>query len=399
MERLEQKTHLEINTDEARELAMFDEMFGVDKEGSAGKLREIKINDYFNKVAKKYEQRREIPDSIVRLDQEGKIAEDLRDGNPVLIRGNWRIGKTSMAESLKTHQFGDKNSLLIDARTYVTRPEESLDVFKKNFAISKISEFISQLESGDAFNSQKIEEQIKKSNKTPFEFLNDYFSQKGEKVFLSIDEIVWFAQEPEKLKYLADLKDLSHMQVAPVLHRIALREDLFKETFNGYKTHFIRALTVEEVGILIRGPLKGTAITFTDDAVQKIFEFTGGRPLEVNNICYAVMGAKSIFKDHKFTYRAKDIEKLTGGRTNNLKGQISPFGDAIYNYEAVYEWSMSDEERIIIKKLAKENEISISEINADKIQPLIDTTFVVKDDSKGVYRINGQLFKRVILEI
>lgn len=353
-QRLEQKTHSEIDADEARELAMFDKMFGADKKrGTARELRERKINDYFNKVTEKYEQRREIPDSIVRLDQEGKIAEDLRDGNPILIRGNWRIGKTSIAESLKTHQFGATNSLLIDARIYIPHGE-SLEVFKKKFAISKISEFISQLESGDRLDEQKIEEQIKKSKKTPFEFINDYFSQKGEKVFLSIDEIVWFAQEPEKLKYLADLKNLSRVQVAPVLHRIALREVLFKETFSG-------------------------------------------RPLEVNNICYALMSAKSIFSEYKFTYRAKDIEKLAGIKIRHLKPYPSPFQDAIENYQRVYKNSMSDEERLIIEKLAKEDKIPISEINADKIQPLIDTTFVVKDDSKGVYRINEQLFKRVIL--
>lgn len=456
MERLEQKKHSEINIDEVRELTMFNKLFAVDKERDiteikelmkrkedkdnilkpkysneqieageweendfrlvAEKLRKEKIEDYFHNVADEYEQTREISNSIVRLDQEDEIADELRGGTSVLIRGNWRIGKTSMAVSLETHQFGTENSLLIDVRL-VFDPKTndirwlntSLKDFKKKFCIDQIAEFIAKKELSNKKskneytirNEYKIRDEIKgqiqKSKKLPFKFLNDYFSKKGEKFFLSFDEIIIFGRQPEKLEYIANLKNLSQVQVAMILHRYTLYEDSFKEIFSGYKTHFIRALTVEEVGILIREPLKNTAIIFTNDAIQKVFEFTGGRPMEVHNLCYQLMSPKSFCSEYKFTYRAKDIEKLAEGKLRAESGY--PFEVAISNYKRIYEESMSDEERLIIKKLVQENEIPISEINANIIQPLINTTFVVKDDRKGVYRINGQLFKRVILDL
>ena len=69
------------------------------------------------------------------------------------------------------------------------------------------------------------------------------------------------------MKYLADLKSLSNVQLAIVLHRFASFENSFKEIFDGYETCFVRPLTLEEVGTLVRKPLEGTQITFTDDVM------------------------------------------------------------------------------------------------------------------------------------
>ena len=67
----------------------------------------------FERVANEYGLVHPIRDSIVRLEQEDQIAETLRSGEPVLIRGVWRMGKTSMALSLGKHKFGEENSLPI----------------------------------------------------------------------------------------------------------------------------------------------------------------------------------------------------------------------------------------------------------------------------------------------
>jgi len=45
------------------------------------------IDSYFGNVAGKYEVFRPVSDSIVRLEDEAKIAEKLRAGKPILIRG------------------------------------------------------------------------------------------------------------------------------------------------------------------------------------------------------------------------------------------------------------------------------------------------------------------------
>lgn len=363
-------------------------------------LRKDRIDDYFENIEGKYEQRGPIADSVVRLDQEKKIAEDLNNGKPVLIRGNWRVGKTSMVYSLENHQFGKENSLSFDAAAGEgTRKEDSMDDFKKHFGISKVAQFIAERElSGtegqNSFEKERqIEESIEKSQKPPFEFLNEYLSEKNEKVFLSLDEVVGLSDQPEKLEYLANLKNLSQVKIAVVLHRIASSEESFKKIFNGYETHFIRPLTVEEVARVIRKPLEGTSVTFTDDAVQKVFEFTGGRPMEVNNLCHALMGKFSEHKKYRITYRAEDIEELT---KKDLWQLEKSFKSAAHTARKVYDHSMSAEERAITDNLIEKGEVPVIEIEPGTIQPLLDTGFAVKDTAKGVYRINGEFFKQVL---
>lgn len=459
---LDRKMQLKIDTNEARnfseaqELATFDEVFGIDiqrdaedikrmmrfvrkdlkigrisskwdyerdkkygwlkysdEQVEAGQwedgdlnfvieeLRKERIDNYFGEVARKYEPAMPIPDSIVRLDQEAEIAETLRGDKPVLIRGNWRMGKTSMIRSLETHQFGSENSIIIDAMAEGAGRDESVEDFQKHFGAYTIAGFIARreftgAELKDRFEKKnEIRKQISESQKSPFEFLNDYLAQRGEKVFLSLDEVIGFAEQPEKLKYLADLKSLRNVQLAIVLHRFASFENSFKEIFDGYETHFVRPLTLEEVGALVRKPLEGTQITFTDDAIQRIFEFTGGRPMEINNVCNALMDQFSEHKNYRFTYRAEDIDGLTGKETWQFG---ESFRVAIDTYKRVYGRSMSDEERAIIGRLIEIDEIPISEIDPTTVQPLIDTTFVAKDESKEIYRINGGLFKRVVSE-
>lgn len=363
-------------------------------------LRKEKIDKYFSTVADKYPQAMPVPDSMVRLDQEADIAEKLRSHMPVLIRGNWRMGKTSMVRSLETHQFGAKHSLFIDAMTEYLGEEESLEDFQNHFGADSVVEFIVEREFGDVKpkdrypKEDEIKQQMTKSRKSPFEFLNEYLAQKDEEMFLSLDEVVGFIKQPEKMKYLASLKDLSQIRLAIVLHRIASFEDSFQEIFVGYETHFVRPLIVEEVGRLVRKPLDGTKITFTDDAIRRILEFTGGRPMEVNQVCRALMTQFSEHKNYRFSYRAEDIDALTGKKYWELQ---DAFRSAIDNYRQVYNRSMNDVERALIDRLILEGEVSTSDMDADAVQPLIDTTFVAKDETKGVYRVNGTLFKQVLL--
>jgi hypothetical protein len=457
MNNLEDKSHL---TNDAQELAKFDKVFGVDEQRDAGEIKEMmrlvyidgifantticdpidykiakrkgqaiplkysdeqleggqwsqedkifvikelrkeRIANYFDKAGDKYEQHKPIPDSLVRLDQEAEIAEKLHTNTPVLIRGNWRIGKTSMVKSLATHQFGEENTIYIDVNDYNKSEDESLVDFQKRFGTHTIANFIAEREHADSKSididgrKDEIIIQINESQQSPFEFLNDYLGKKDEKVFLSLDEVISYSRQPEIMRYLSSLKDLSQVQLAIVLHRMASDENSFKEIFGGYETYFMRALTMEEVGIIVRKPLEGTKITFTHDAIQRIFGFTGGRPMEVNNICKALMDENSEHKNYRFTYRAEDIDGLTKIETWKLK---VPFESAVNTYKHIYSYSLNNEERTIIDRLIKEERgVSVSEINAHTVQSLIDTTFVTKDENNGVYRINGELFKRVL---
>ncbi len=365
-------------------------------------LRNERIENYFRNILNQYEEYMPIPDSIVRLDQESAIAKALRSHKPVLIRGNWRIGKTSMLRSLEKHHFGTGNTLFIDVGGENIGQDKPPDELAKQFCLTQIASLIAkrELKTTAATNisdiTASIIKQIKNSKKSAFEFLNDYLAKQGQKVFISLDEVMGFTKKPERLSLLASLKGLSNIHLAIALHRLASFDDLFKNVFKGFETYFMRQLTLKEVGLLVRKPLEGTKISFTDAAIWKIFEFTGGRPMEVNNICHALISQFSKPGKYKFTYHAQDIDAFTRKNTFQFEGD---FVVAIRNYKTVYELAMSDEERRIINKLVKIGEIPVSEIDPEIVKPLLDTTFVVKDKSRGTYRINGELFKRVIADL
>ena len=358
-------------------------------------LKQAKFKEYFGPIAEKYLNTAVFgAEGLIRLDQQHETAERLRQHRPILIRGIFTIGKTSLARSIGKQEYGDSNSLSVLAGHRESRQER----FKKNFGLSDVSEFIARHEFSDLDYRDKedqIGEEINASGKTPFEFLNDYLLNKGERVFVCLDEATGLAEDREVMEYYASLKDLSQVDLAIILPRIVQHEDDFREIFKDYETVFVRPLTVEEVGMIVRKPLEGTLITFTDEAVQKIFEFTGGRPMEVNRTCSALMGPDSPLRKYRFNYRGQDIESFAERSYRQLTDVRGNLTATIEEYGQRYDTALSTEEQIIVERIAKEKEVSISEIDASVVRPLIDLTFIVRDDHNGVYRINGELLRKV----
>ena len=218
-------------------------------------------------------------------------------------------------------------------------------------------------------------------------------------MYVSLDEVIAFAKKPEILEYIAQLKKYPNIKLAIVLHRYYEFEQQFAKIFKDFETHFVKALTFEEVKLLITKPLKNTPIKFTAGAIQKIYEITGGRPMEINNICHYLFDPhhgrheSDDKKEYKIIYEESDIDNIIGRDTWELK---DIFQSAVDNYRRVYSRSMSKEEKLVIGKLIKEKQIPIADIDQATIQPLIDTTFVKKTD--GNYSINGSLFAKVVEE-
>jgi len=348
--------------------------------------------EFFHELASNYEQAGIITDSIVRLDQEKAIGDAMDSGKPVLVRGNWRMGKTSMARSLKTHRFGDA-SVLKDVAMF---SGESLDNFKK----ALFYEILRKIKNPEVERDREEERTLIENGQDPFGYLNDHLKSKGETMYVSLDEVIAFADKPEILEYIASLRNHSNIKLNIVLHRYHKYEQRFAEIFKDFETYFIRPLTLEEVRLLITKPLENTPIGFTDEAIQKIFEITGGRPMEVNNICHYLFnpygdGHSEDKKELKIVYGQSDIDKIMIRSFWDLKAE--PFRVAIDTYKRVYERSMSDEERAIIDRLISEKQVLVADIDKALIQPLVDTTFVKIVD--GYYSINGSLFIRVVEEL
>lgn len=136
-------------------------------------LKQDKIREFFNKVSRGYENSSPIIDSIVRLDQEKAIGEELDSGTPVLIRGNWRMGKTSMVFSLISHRYGRANSVAFDMSLSSAR-DNDIDTFRDSFyadmsyTVAKViaAKKHSEVENKDKRDEEeKVREEIEKSGK------------------------------------------------------------------------------------------------------------------------------------------------------------------------------------------------------------------------------------------
>lgn len=320
--------------------------------------------DMFFQVASRYEQAGVVADSIVRQEQEQAIQADLEAGQPVLIRGNWRMGKTSMVFSLR---------LVGDEKVWEERNAES----------------------------KRIAKEIEESGQNAFAYLSEWLKARGETAFIALDEVIAHYEDKEALEYFASLGKLSNLKVALVLHRFHQFEETFAQIFKDFKTHFIKPLTLEETTLLVRTPLAGTPIEITDEAIARIQEITGGRPMEINNICRQLFFPQDRYgrdaEKPKLRHDVPDVEAIMSLSNYELKDNV--FSSAISTYKRVYAKSMSDEERTIIDLLIDQGSIPVGTMDSAKIKPLVDTTYVRLDEKDQVYRVNGTLFSRVVQEL
>lgn len=348
--------------------------------------KQEEIKNICRSVSHEYKTGRVVENSVIRKDQEYSIMQDIKGGTPVLIRGNWRIGKTSMLFALRNNHFKPENTIYISLEG--EDQKKPLEEFEKTLCFFEAVDCIAERDD-EQMDTYEVEEKIEESKDSPLVFLNKYLAEKGEHVFLAIDEIINFEDHEDKMKHVANLKKLSNVHLAIVLHHLAPYEKKFEEIFSDYKTHYIKQISPEEVKKLIQNPLRDTQITVADDAIQRVVEITGGRPIEINIICNEMLRGYP-----KEAYEKEDVDQIAGPLSEIW------FSYPVINdtYKRIYAKAMNDEERTIIRQLAHEGEKPLSEYNADVMQSLIDTTAVVKDDEKGVYRINGEHFKRYITD-
>lgn len=378
----------------------FEEFFGPNP-------KEREVWSYFTRIADRYELSRPIRNSVIRLGQEARIATDLNEGRPVLVRGFKRIGKSSMLESLAAH-FGRENSLVFNAALQcqgLTEPG-GFERFRAHFGLGKVARFIAEKEGGKkGWNEEATSEReyeledglISESGRSPFEYLNDWLGRRGETAFVGLDEVTTYAHPKyqEGLEYIARLRNLGNIRLALVVHRVAEYEKLFAQTFAGCQTHYIGAVDKGEVGRLVHHHLEDTPIVFTEGAVDEIYNFTGGRPMEVNILCRAILGGLDPnLAIYKFGYTAEDVRSVTRKPLGKI-GRNGVFSSAVSNYELTFEGALGDEERELARRMVRTGGVAERKVGARAVAPLVDCGFLEKDNEEK-YWLRGELLRRAL---
>lgn len=361
---------------------------------------------YFRNASDEFHNLHARRESVIRLDQEQAIVDDLENGIPVLIRGNWRIGKSSMGLRLMD-RVGAGNAIYFDVGGYAGLEEHGPEKFKARFGLNDVSNFVldKELEGQEVdFKTRwsrrdQLIDEIGTSGYHPFAYLDQWLGKKGETAYVGLDEVIYYADKPELLQYVADLRHHKNLKVAVVLHHIARFEDSMRQTFAGYNSHYIRRITTPEAHAMIDHGLQGTEIQFTDEAVDELMKFSGGRPMEINYVLADLLYPYSDDYEPKLVYRVDDIKSITDRDTWDLPSQFRSV--AIDTYERVYQLAMTDEQRKIIDSLhaKRKRKYRVGSIDPNVVQPLLDTNVLVEDDETGTYQINGSLFVRAMQEM
>ena len=331
----------------------------------------------------------------ITTEQQKAIEEKIKEGKPILIRGFYRTGKSIMVERLRKEFNG--RGFLVDGISYTSLIGKEINDFQKHFGETDVIKFVAENEydSGAGEKKEMIRERMEKSNQAPFDFLNSYSYQKNEKLLLFIDEILDFKNYPEKLKHIANLKNLSNLQ--PVIILQTLPDGNPPENlFAGYETYYMKPFSIEETRTLVNQPLKGEPVSFDESAIRTIFKFTGGWPIEINRMCYELF---ELFQENgnlKSVYNSSDVEQLVGSLEKSIEdgiGDLKTYSHIIDNYRTLCRL-MNDSQRQMIDDLIGKGEVPVSEIDSNLVQQLVDLSVVITDGR--VYRVNGELFKQVV---
>ena len=266
-------------TETARMLELFANESGdaIDKD---------KLEQYFAQMLKDIPQEKYVDDSVVRVDQTEKIVESLLNNRMVVVfvRGFWRVGKTSLLHSV-AKKFGQEDSLIIDAggESWFDFNQKEFEDFKKVFCINSVAKF---LEEKSGKKKEEIEKEIECSGLYPLAYLNSQVVLKDKTIFVALDEVIGFVNSKEFADYIDEIRRLTNLHVVVVVHSNVSYEDSFKNNFLKDKENteviFPRALTVEEIALMVQKYKGDMEIALSQEALALIHEYTGGMPREVN---------------------------------------------------------------------------------------------------------------------
>lgn len=307
-----------------------------------------------------------IENSLVRIGQRDDILKKISSGTPILIRGYFRMGKTSMLKALEKYTPNPSAFIMFWSSYSKEDLKGELD-----YKVSKV-----------------LNKKISLDNKLPLENLDKILAEEGKNIILFFDE----ANPDQKIvQYIAETKNLSNITIVMALvggrefKNEGLDPSQKPDIFSGYEEFFLQPLNFSEVKNVVQEPLRDQ-IRFDDSAIEAIVELTGGRPFEIQILC-----SEFIRDTDLKSYTNTDVKKFW-----NEKGIFEKYLDTVKReYEGVYSL-LAPEEKEILENLANED-IPFNKLDVNKIQSLINTSFVVKDDKSQVFRINGELFKKFLL--
>lgn len=338
-------------------------------------------------------QRTPVENSVIRINQQQSISADLQQGFAVAVRGTRRIGKTSMLKTLVTMDSG----IFINTQRYNYGQEKYADTLL-TFGIDDIADFFSRQKENNRSTEKwkrkaQIKEEMRQANISPFEALNTYVENKTP-ILIAIDEVVAIPTK-EFFQFIVNLRQYSNLRIAVDLARVSQYEQMALQIFGDFKEHYIQGLSHSEIEDFLKHIVSDYQIWFQQGAIKEIGEFSGGRPMEINQVLYELFFNESKTGGAKSEYDLSDIQQITKAALTRYKPAFSVVTD---NYEEEYYRALNDRERNCLQLMLRKGMIPESEIDPDIVTSLLLLNFIKRDIDTKDLSINGRLFEQVLRE-
>ncbi len=353
------------------------------------------VRDHFRKLEMEYSNVLPVKDSVVRIEQQQKIIDDLEEGVPTVVEAYWRHGKTSMLKSIG-REWEEKNDIEPLYMDVSMREHDwknaSAEETRESFGEYNVSRYLRQFP-----DIEPEEYEAERKDKTPFQALDSLMQKQGKRVLVEMDELLGIAQKGDGSfeAIMQDMKGLKNISVLIAWHPL---DTLAKEAdvaYAGYERKPIKPLSIEDAKTLIERPLKSvdSKVSFSDDAIKKIYDYAGGRPMDMNLFCAQLTGGSKFDAVQKMRYEADDIETfIKKNNLSNTRIASDAFTATCKNIPDLFNHILMGEHKNAIEKMARENgQVASSELSQDIANELINLGLIVKEEKSDTYRINGQL--------
>lgn len=358
---------------------------------------------YFEDLAQEYSTVMPVENSVVRIKQQTEILKALEAGTPVVIEAHKRQGKTSMLKSLG-NQWQEKNGtepLYIDmnkrdSEWAMVSPEQFQSELGKKEIIKFINNNFSEISPAEVASEM--------DGKNPFQALDNLMGKYGKEALLEIDELFQTGKKNDgRLETLAEnLKNLKNVKVLLAWHPFDTVSEQAGAAFKEYARTPIKPLSLEDAKILIERPLKklGSDVSFSDEAIKKIFDYAGGRPMDMNLFCGQLTGGGDFVAAQTMRYEKKDIEDfIAKNNLNDTYFAAQGFRAISADIPEIYRLDLNKEHKNAINLLIKSGgEVKISDIAEQNANELINIGLVLRDEENNTYKINGDLAYNLLKE-
>ena len=244
-------------------------------------LVEERLNEYSQRIRNNIPSvGRALTDSVVRLDTQAAIESELAKGASVLIRGPWRVGKSTMGMCVGTH-YGRERCIYEDIGIYTP----AIDHIRKHLCRRDVATLLTLYRQpgldpkSDQFDElrDKIDAEIDASGKSPLIFLNEQLMEMNfhGSVLVVLDEVIgWIDKQTEALEFITELAALEKIQFLVVMHSFAKYEQQVADIFQDWPQFPILPISVEEATAMFSSWFAGTAVRFEPDAITELHKMS-----------------------------------------------------------------------------------------------------------------------------